>query len=91
MHLTKEQILQDPYISCEEYNADPETATEADRLFCQASQRLAAYKVYGEYKPVAEAIILDIWDFFQDHERQIMQEANHPFYQAWAEITALQG
>ena len=87
MHLTKEQILQDPYVSCEEYNADPETATDADRLFCQAATRLASYTAYGEYKPSNQAIICDVWDFFQDHEREIMKEANHPFYQAWAEVT----
>lgn len=87
MQITKEQLLQDPYEACNEYNLDPETATNADNLFYAASRRLVSFKARGDYKPPTEAIIPDVWDFYSDDERQIMQQANHPFYQAWVEIT----
>lgn len=87
MHITKEELLQDPYKACEDYNKDPETEHACDKLFCDASNRLASFSIYGNLKPSNEAIILDIWDYYTDEERHIMQEANHPFWQAVQEIT----
>lgn len=83
MHITVEQLLADPYEACEMYNEDPETQTAADQLFCQASMRLAGFKIYGDVKPANHVIIVDIWNYYTPEEREIMEEANHPFYQAW--------
>lgn len=87
MHITKQQILDNPYQACADYNADPETGTVCDQIFCDLSLKLASYSAYGDRKPPTEAIIADIWDFLTDEKKQIMQDGNHPFYQAWLEVS----
>ena len=85
MLVTKEQLLQDPYGTCEAYNTDPQIETEADDLFFQASRRIASLVIYGDIKPAKEVVLLDIWDFYTEQQRQVMANTNHPFYQAWLE------
>jgi len=87
MEITKENIMQDPYGFCEEYLKNPIVGTESDRLFVEACRRVTSFNVYGDRKPPNEAIIPDAWDYYTDAERQIMQEANHPFWQAVQELT----
>lgn len=87
MDITKEVIMQDPYEFCEQHLENPVVETEADRLFVAACNRVVSFKVYGDRKPPNEAIIPDAWDYYTDQERQIMQEANHPFWQAIKDIT----
>lgn len=87
MEITKENILQDPYGFCEGYLASPQQSTEADNLFLEAAQRVVSFSRYGDRKPPNEAIIPDAWDYYTDAQRQVMKDANHPFWQAVEELT----
>ena len=79
---TKQQLQQDPYGACEAFLADPDTATEADRLFVKAARRVQAFAGEGSFRPDESIILSDVWDFFTDPEREAMQAANHPMWQA---------
>lgn len=99
MQITKQMILDDPMGTCSAYRdwlyANPgEPTTPCDGVYCDLADRSATLNgalmamTGQEYLPDNDTVIRDLWDFLWPHEREMMETNNHPFWQAWEEVTS---
>lgn len=84
--ITKEELLNDPYGACKDYHWDTDTPEEVERLFFQAAHRIDSFSIYGDVKPDAHSVLLDVWDFYTQAEKEQLKQKNHPFWQAVQEL-----
>lgn len=100
MQITKDQLLnsfeQIAVGIVSAYSALPEdeqlqieNSRDLDYWFTRACQ-IAVSIVQSTPKPITHSsgvLIIDAWGWIPPEIRDQMKEANHPFYQAWAEVT----
>lgn len=88
MDINKEQLLDDCYEVCEAFLTQPiNESVPTEFLFKQAASRIISFNAYGPNKPSSHQALQDAWDYYTDAQRQVLKDANHPFWQAVEELT----
>lgn len=95
MELTKQMILDDPYGACVNFRdsllKNPEPLL-CDEIYCELANRTGSFGISlmsaQDITLDNNIVICDMWDFLFPNEREIMEQSNHAFYQAWVDARA---
>jgi len=86
--ITAQELINDAYASCQTVLDANNASSPASLLFEQAAERICSFEIYGQNKPDSEVVLLDVWDFFTEQEKSLLEEENHPYWQAVQELSA---